>query len=160
MPSRVLPSVAHIPPAVESSDINRLPANWHRCIEVKSRPTKRRMRKGISVSANDVFPDGKMIYFLRKCEILLTQYDICPKEHIVVSLRDDLTQKVLLQNLQQNFFLQYFRRKYITGEAYFTRRKTYITDLRCKSISLWGVHIPMRTPLKWGGPCDVITDLP
>ena len=53
--------------------------------------------------------------------------------------------KVLLQ--LQNLFLQYFRRKYMTGEAYFTRRKTYITDLHRKSISLWGVHIPMRTPL-------------
>ena len=45
-------------------------------------------------------------------------------------------------------FPLYFRRKYFTGEAYFTRRKAYITDLRSKSISLWVAHSPMRNPLK------------
>ena len=27
---------------------------------------------------NEIFPDGKVKYFLRKYEILLTQYEICP----------------------------------------------------------------------------------
>ena len=37
----------------------------------------------------------------------------------------------------------HFRRKYFTGEAYFTRRKGYFTDLQSKSISLCVGHIPM-----------------
>ena len=45
-------------------------------------------------------------------------------------------------------FPLHFRRKYFTGEAYFTRRKAYITDLRSKSISLWAAHSPMRNPLR------------
>jgi len=49
----------------------------------------RRLRKGIFATSNDIFPDGKVIYFLRKCEILLTQCDICLR-HVDVSLRDDL----------------------------------------------------------------------
>ena len=38
---------------------------------------------------HEIFPNGKMKYFLRKCEILLAQYEICLR-HIMVSLRDDL----------------------------------------------------------------------
>ena len=38
---------------------------------------------------------------------------------------------------ESGFFLpQHFRRKYITGEARFTRRKAYFTDLHSKSASL------------------------
>ena len=48
------------------------------------------LRKRISAIPNEIFPDGKVKYFLRKYEILLTQYEICPGGHIVVSLRDDL----------------------------------------------------------------------
>jgi hypothetical protein len=51
--------------------------------------SQRAVRKGISALPNDIFPDGKVKYFLWKCEILLTQYEICPNGHIVVSLRDD-----------------------------------------------------------------------
>ena len=49
--------------------------------------------------------------------------------------------------MQQYLFPSYFRRKYFTGEAYFTRRKAYIIDLQSKSISLWVGHIPMTNPL-------------
>jgi hypothetical protein len=40
-----------------------------------------------------------------------------------------------------------FRRKHITGEAYFIHRQVYIIDLHCKSISLRAAHIPMRNTL-------------
>jgi hypothetical protein len=36
------------------------------------------LRKRISAIPNEIFPDGKVKYFLRKYEILLTQYEICP----------------------------------------------------------------------------------
>ena len=49
---------------------------------------KRALRKSLSAMPGDIFPDGKMKYFLRKCEILLPQYEICLR-HIAVSLRDD-----------------------------------------------------------------------
>jgi hypothetical protein len=35
---------------------------------------------------NGIFPGGKVKYSLRKYEILLTQYEICPFGHIVVAL--------------------------------------------------------------------------
>ena len=52
------------------------------------------MRKFLSAMPSDIFPDGKMKYFLRKCEILLPQYEICLR-HIAVSLRDDEKQNRL-----------------------------------------------------------------
>ena len=53
---------------------------------------------------SDIFPDGKVKYFLRKCDILLSQCDICPKGHVVVSLRDDLNSKCSAALLQQSIF--------------------------------------------------------
>ena len=52
--------------------------------------------------------------------------------------------------MRKSIFHSHFRRKYITGEAYITRRQAYITALHSKAISLRVVHIPMRNTLKGG----------
>ena len=52
--------------------------------------------------------------------------------------------------MRKSIFHSHFRRKYITGEAYITRRQAYITALHSKAISLRVVHIPMRNTLKPG----------
>ena len=62
------------------------------------------LRKRISAIPNEIFPDGKVKYFLRKCEILLTQYEICPwgilRYHFVMIK----IQNALLQNCNRAFF--------------------------------------------------------
>ena len=50
------------------------------------------LRKNISAVPNDVFSGKKMIYFLRKYDVLLTQYEVCLR-HIEVSLRDNQIEK-------------------------------------------------------------------
>ena len=32
---------------------------------------------------SDIFPKGQVIYFLRKCDILLSQCDVCPQGGIL-----------------------------------------------------------------------------
>jgi len=68
--------------------------------------------------------------------------------------------KIQGRHRQMSSFPSHFRRKYITGEAYITRRKAYITDLHSKSISLRDAHIPMRITLRGkvfsAGPVAVI----
>jgi hypothetical protein len=91
------------------------------------------MRLGITASPSDIFPDGKVIYFLWKCDILLTQCDIC-LWHVVVSLRDDLNiKKGIPHECGIPFFIHFFDRKNIIGEAYFTRRQAYFTALLWQS---------------------------
>ena len=64
--------------------------------------------------------------------------------HVVVSLRDDSNDKKWSSAFCRTPFLHpYFRRKYFTGEAYFTWRKPYFTNLHRKFISLSVGHIPM-----------------
>ena len=61
---------------------------------------------------NDIFPDGKVKYFLRKYEILLTQYEICPQGilwyHFVM-----IKIKMLSCNLAaEHFFITFSKKIY------------------------------------------------
>ena len=44
------------------------------------------LRKVILATPNDIFPDGKVIYSLWECDILLTQCDICLRAYCGVTL--------------------------------------------------------------------------
>ena len=54
---------------------------------------------------NEIFPDGKVKYFLRKYEILLTQYEICPSGILRYHFVMIEIQNTLLQFCNRVFFI-------------------------------------------------------
>ena len=105
----------------------------------KKLPARRALRKGISATRRGNFPDWKVKYCSRNAKFASQAAGL---------LRND--SKITPEFRWNSGVSSHFRRKYITGEGYFTRRKTYFTDLRCKSISLRAVHIPMGSTQRAG----------
>ena len=78
------------------------------------------MRLRITASPSEIFPGGKVIYFLWKCDILLSQYEICLR-HVKVSLRDDFNnKKEFRKNCGIPFFIHFFDRKNFIAKLFHT----------------------------------------
>jgi hypothetical protein len=105
------------------------------------------MRLGITASPSEIFPGGKVKYFLWKCEILLTQCDICLR-HVKVSLRDDLNIKKEFRTNAEFLFSFTFSIEKISQAKPISHAARRISQL-CfgKAISLCDGHIPMPITL-------------
>ena len=72
---------------------------------IKGDPQRRISFSLHHIQVNEIFPGGKVKYFLRKYEILLTQYEICPlgilRYHFVMIE----IQNTLLQFCNRVFFI-------------------------------------------------------
>ena len=114
------------------------------CLYLKKPP-----RKGIaerdSAIPSEGFPGGKVKHFRRKCEVLLTQCEVCPG-HEKVSLCDEY--KNYGRHPSDVVHSLSFSKKILHCVSFFSHRQVCFTDLHRKSTSLRVGHIPMRNPLK------------
>ena len=114
------------------------------------------MRLGITASPSEIFPGGKVKYFLWKCDILLSQCEICLR-HVKVSLRDDFhNKKEFRKNCGIPFFIHFFDRKNFIAKLFHTPPGVFHSFAKAKLF-----HCVMGNPYahhakEGGGPYDKI----